>query len=43
MEDVLHKALKYDILSEEDLENLENRIEVQKRENLLNKHPYSIW
>lgn len=43
MEDVLHKALKYDILSEEDLENLENRIEVQKREDLLNKHPYSIW
>lgn len=43
MEDVLHKALKYDILSKEDLENLENRIEVQKRENLLNKHPYSIW
>lgn len=43
MEDVLLKALKYDILTKEDLENLEIKIEVQKREELLSKHPYSIW
>lgn len=43
MKDFLREALKYDILTKEDLENLEHRIEVQKREELLNKHPYSIW
>lgn len=43
LKDILHEALKYDILSKEDLENLEARIEVQKREQLLSQHNYSIW
>lgn len=43
MKDILQEALNYGILSAEDMGKLENRIEVQKKEELLKKHPYKIW
>ena len=43
MEDFLHEALKYGMLKMEDLECLEHNIEMKKREEILSKHPYSIW
>lgn len=43
MEDFLREALKYGMLKKEDLECLEHNIEMKKREEILNQHPYSIW
>ena len=43
MKDILHDALEYDILTAEDLESLEIRIEVQRQEEILRNHPYSKW
>ena len=39
----LQDAKKYGILSAEDLKILEDRIEVQKKKEILENHPYSIW
>ena len=39
----LQDAEKYGILSAEDLKILEDKIEVQKKNEVLENHPYSIW
>lgn len=38
----LQDAEKYGILSAEDLKILEDKIEVQKKNEVLENHPYSI-